>query len=99
MAAARGLRTAGWTRRLGGVNTGATCSPPACFHPRRRPVLRPAIAVPIPARNGVSLLLDGGANADNRPEHLLQFGVMGAVFSEEILGVATRSSCPFDRGA
>ena len=69
-------------------NTGAILAA-GLLHIRRLPgVLRPAIAVPIPTRNGVSLLLDSGANADSRPEHLLQFGVMGAVFSEEILGVA-----------
>ena len=61
-------------------NTGAMLAA-GLLHIRRLPgVLRPAIAVPIPARDGVSLLLDGGANADNRPEHLLQFGVMGSVF-------------------
>src|SRR5437588_184415 len=32
--------------------------------------------------------IDAGANADCRPEHLLQFATMGAVFAEEILGVA-----------
>jgi glycerol-3-phosphate acyltransferase PlsX len=56
---------------------------------RRIPgVARPAIAVPIPGRRGPSVLLDCGANADARPEHLLQFGAMGSVFAEEILGVA-----------
>jgi glycerol-3-phosphate acyltransferase PlsX len=47
--------------------------------------MRPAIAVPIPARRGPSVLIDAGANADSRPEHLLQFATMGAVFAEEIL--------------
>ena len=56
---------------------------------RRLPgVARPAIAVPLPARRGPSVLIDAGANADARAEHLLQFGHMGAIFSEEILGVA-----------
>jgi phosphate acyltransferase len=56
---------------------------------RRLPgVMRPAIAVPIPAERGPSVLLDAGANADARAEHLLQFGAMGALFAEEILGVA-----------
>jgi glycerol-3-phosphate acyltransferase PlsX len=56
---------------------------------RRIPgVIRPAIAVPIPGRHGPSVLLDCGANADARPEHLLQFAAMGSVFAEEILGVA-----------
>jgi glycerol-3-phosphate acyltransferase PlsX len=50
-------------------------------------VRRPAIAIPIPAKRGPSVLLDAGANADARPEHLLQFGHMGAVFAEEILDV------------
>ena len=45
---------------------------------RRVPgVRRPAIAVPIPARKGPSVLIDAGANADCRAEHLLQFATMG----------------------
>jgi phosphate acyltransferase len=57
------------------------------FHIRRLPgVHRPAIAVVLPARNGPSVLIDAGANADARPEHLLQFAHMGAVFAHEILG-------------
>jgi phosphate acyltransferase len=50
-------------------------------------VLRPAIAVPIPTTKGPSVLLDSGANADARAEHLLQFAYMGAIFAEEILGL------------
>jgi len=68
-------------------NTGAMLAA-GLLHLRRLPgVMRPAIAVPIPARQGPSLLLDAGANADARPDHLLQFAHMGAVFSEELLGV------------
>jgi len=59
------------------------------LHLRRLPgVLRPGIAVVLPARRGPSVLIDAGANADARPEHLLQFAHMGALFAEEILGVA-----------
>ena len=72
-------------------NTGAMLAA-GLLHMRRLPgVLRPAIAVPIPTRNGVSVLLDAGANADNRPEHLLQFAHMGAVFAQEILGSPSRA--------
>ena len=68
-------------------NTGAMLAA-GLLHLRRLPgVMRPAIAVPIPARRGPSVLVDAGANADARPEHLYQFAHMGAVFSEEILGV------------
>jgi phosphate acyltransferase len=69
-------------------NTGAMLAA-GLLHLRRLPgVLRPAIAIPIPARRGPSVLLDAGANADARPEHLLQFAHMGALFSRELLGVA-----------
>ena len=68
-------------------NTGAMLA--ACLlEIRRLPgVRRPAIAVTIPSRQGASVLLDSGANADARPEDLLQFAHMGAVFAEEILDV------------
>jgi phosphate acyltransferase len=68
-------------------NTGAMLAA-GLLHLRRLPgVMRPAIAVPIPARLGPSVLLDAGANADARPDHLLQFAHMGSVFSSELLGV------------
>jgi glycerol-3-phosphate acyltransferase PlsX len=66
-------------------NTGATLAA-GLFHIRRLPeVDRPAIAVVIPARDGPSVLLDSGANADARAEHLLQFAQMGAIFAHEML--------------
>ena len=69
-------------------NTGAMLAA-GLLHLRRLPgVLRPAIGLPLPTRGGVSLLIDGGANADCRPEHLVQFAVMGSVFCREILDVA-----------
>jgi phosphate acyltransferase len=68
-------------------NTGAVLAA-GLLHLRRLPgVMRPAIAVPIPAREGVSVLLDAGANADARAEHLLQFAHMGAIFCQELLDV------------
>jgi glycerol-3-phosphate acyltransferase PlsX len=68
-------------------NTGALLAAGLINLRRIRGVLRPALAVVIPTRHGPSVLLDSGANADARPEHLLQFGEMGAVFAEEILEV------------
>ncbi|MBV8064793.1 MAG: phosphate acyltransferase PlsX [Actinobacteria bacterium] len=68
-------------------NTGAMLAA-GLLELRRLPgVMRPAIAVPIPARRGPTVLIDAGANADARPEHLLQFATMGAVFAEELLGI------------
>ena len=58
------------------------------LHIRRLPgVRRPAIAVPIPARRGPTVLIDAGANADARPEDIVQFAHMGTVFAHEVLGV------------
>ncbi len=70
-------------------NTGAMLAA-GLIHLRRVPgVLRPAIAVVIPAAKGPSVLLDAGANADARPEHLLQFATMGSIFARELLEVAS----------
>jgi len=69
-------------------NTGAMLAA-SLLHIRRLPgVARPAIAVVIPARRGPTVLIDSGANADARPEHLVQFAHMGSVFAEELLGVS-----------
>lgn len=40
---------------------------------------RPAICAPVPTINGHTHMLDLGANVDCTPEHLLQFGIMGAM--------------------
>ena len=70
-------------------NTGAMLAA-GLLHLRRLPgVMRPAIAVPIPRAAARRVLLDAGANADARPEHLHQFAHMGAIFSREMLGVAS----------
>jgi len=69
-------------------NTGAFLAAGLVEIGRLRGVHRPAIAVPLPTtRGGVSILIDGGANADARPEHLLQFAHMGTVFAQDVLGV------------
>jgi glycerol-3-phosphate acyltransferase PlsX len=68
-------------------NTGAMLAA-ALLHIRRLPgVHRPGIAIVIPTKRGPSVLIDAGANADARPEHLVQFAHMGSVFAEEMLGI------------
>jgi len=49
---------------------------------------RAGLAVLIPAEGGVFLLIDGGANIDPSPEHLVGFAVMGTVYCRELLGCA-----------
>ena len=48
----------------------------------------------LPSQSGPSVLIDSGANADARPEHLLQFGQMGAIFAEEMLEIAEPGGAP-----
>jgi glycerol-3-phosphate acyltransferase PlsX len=66
-------------------NTGAMLAAGLLEIRRLKGVLRPGIAAVIPARFGATVLIDSGANAEGRAEHLLQFAQMGAVFAEEIL--------------
>lgn len=53
---------------------------------RIRGVKRPALTALFPVRTGYSVVLDIGANADCKPEYLLQFAQMGAVYAEKVLG-------------
>lgn len=54
-------------------------------------VKRPGIAVALPTLQGVSVLLDVGANPGAKPEHLYQYGVMGSIYARDVLGIANPS--------
>ena len=47
---------------------------------------RPGIAAIFPSETNIFVLIDAGANSDARPEHLLQYGIMGSVYSRHVLG-------------
>ncbi|MGB8342893.1 MAG: phosphate acyltransferase PlsX [Chthoniobacterales bacterium] len=47
---------------------------------------RPGIAALFPSETNIFVLIDAGANSDARPEHLLQYGIMGSVYSRHVLG-------------
>ena len=68
-------------------NSGAVMAA-ALFGLRRIPgVERPAIGAVIPTASGRCLLLDAGANADARPEYLLQFARMGSIYAERVMQI------------
>ncbi len=46
---------------------------------------RPGIAAVLPTETNVFVLCDAGANIDARPEHLLQYAIMGSVYSRHVL--------------
>lgn len=55
---------------------------------RRLPgISRPALSSFIPNKKGRSVFLDTGANADCRPEFLLEFAVMGSAYAKAVLGI------------
>jgi glycerol-3-phosphate acyltransferase PlsX len=55
---------------------------------RARGIYRPALAIPLPVPNRPVTLLDVGANAEARREHIVQFAFMGAALARSVLGVA-----------
>jgi glycerol-3-phosphate acyltransferase PlsX len=54
---------------------------------RIRGVKRPALTALFPVRTGYCVVLDIGANADCKPEYLLQFAQMGSAYAEKVLEV------------
>lgn len=71
------------------VSTGATggvLSAGLLIVGRIEGVARPALAPIIPTDKGPALLLDAGANSECKPENLLQFGVMGSIYAQNMLG-------------
>ncbi|MEP6707642.1 MAG: phosphate acyltransferase PlsX [Pyrinomonadaceae bacterium] len=68
-------------------NTGAAMATAKMVIGMLRGVDRPALAAMIPTKTGKpTLLLDVGANAECKPEHLAQFAVMGDAYSRAVLG-------------
>ena len=51
-------------------------------------VIRPCLCAVFPVKNGRTVVLDIGANAECRPEFLLQFAAMGKIFAQTMLGIA-----------
>ena len=48
---------------------------------------RPAIMVVVPTLLKGSVIIDAGANVECKPHHLVQFGFMGSIYAEKVLGI------------
>ncbi|HBI73434.1 MAG TPA: phosphate acyltransferase PlsX [Lachnospiraceae bacterium] len=68
-------------------STGAVLAGGQLIVGRIKGVERPPLAPIIPTINGVSLLIDCGANVDARPSHLVQFAKMGSIYMRDIIGI------------
>ncbi|WLR53469.1 phosphate acyltransferase PlsX [Mesobacillus subterraneus] len=70
-------------------NTGALMAAGLFVVGRIEGIERPALAPTLPTIGGEGfLLLDVGANADAKPEHLVQYAIMGSIYSEKARGIA-----------
>jgi len=72
---------------FGAGSTGAALAAAVLETGRIRGVARPAIAIVLPFAPSPTVLLDAGANADVRAEHLAGFAVLGSVFSRVRFGI------------
>ena len=73
---------------VAGGSTGAVLAAGLFEIKRASGIYRPALAIPVPVPDHPVTLLDVGANAEVRSEHLVQFAYMGAAFATSVLGVA-----------
>ena len=78
-------RADGW---VSAGNSGAIMAAALFIQGRIKGIERPALGSIVPTSNGFAYFLDVGANVDSKPEYLVQFALMGAVYAREMLGRA-----------
>jgi phosphate acyltransferase len=78
-------RADGW---ISAGNSGAIMAAALLIQGRIRGIERPALGSIVPTSNGFAYFVDVGANVDSKPEYMVQFAMMGAVYAREMLGRA-----------
>jgi glycerol-3-phosphate acyltransferase PlsX len=76
-------RADGW---MSAGNSGAVMAAALFIQGRIKGVERPALGSIVPTQQGFAYFLDVGANVDAKPEYLVQFAEMGAVYAREMMG-------------
>src|ERR1700716_2685206 len=76
-------RADGW---VSAGNSGAIMAAALLIQGRIRGVERPALGSIVPTQDGFAYFLDVGANVDSKPEYMVQFALMGAVYAREMMG-------------
>lgn len=69
-------------------NSGACMAASTLILGRLPGIERPTLAAVFPSLHGLFVLADAGANTDCKPEYLVQFATMGAVYARKVLGIA-----------
>lgn len=70
-------------------NTGAVMAAALMCTGRITGIKRPALALVVPTKNGPCVILDVGANSANIPLHLIQFAIMGSIYSAKVQGISS----------
>lgn len=69
-------------------HSGATMTLATLRLGRLKGVSRPALVTFMPTKTGKkSIILDVGANVDSKPEHLVQFAIMGGCYAQNVMGI------------
>lgn len=68
-------------------NSGAMCVGATLIVKRIKGIKRPGFAPVIPTLEGNMMLIDCGANVECKPQMLFQFGIMGSIYMEKVMGV------------
>jgi len=76
-------RADGW---ISAGNSGAIMAAALFIQGRIRGIDRPALGSIVPTSKGFAYFIDVGANVDSKPEYMVQFAMMGAVYAREMLG-------------
>ncbi len=79
-------------------NSGALLAGGLLVLGRIKGIDRPALAPVYPTTKGVSVLIDAGANADCKPRNFLEFGMMGSIYAEKVLGIKKPRVCTVNIG-
>ena len=73
-------------------HSGATMTLATLRLGRLKGIARPALITFMPTKTGRrSIILDVGANVDSKPEHLMQFAIMGGCYAKNVLGIQNPS--------
>ena len=68
-------------------NSGAAMAAAMIHLGRIDGISRPAITAILPTSHGQTVLIDVGANSDCKPKHLLEFALMGRIYTEKLFGI------------
>lgn len=83
----RTLKDDGYDGMISAGSTGAILAGGLFISGRLEGIDRACLAATIPGQEGLTLLMDTGANMDCKPEFLQEFAIMGSVFAENVLGI------------